>query len=593
MQEAGNVAEGLTTPANLFMMAALPESKILSSIFAMQAASGAFKSTQDAKKSYAEMKNPEAYRQLMKWFSPNGTVTDEQFNKAWALHLNQLKFQMAQQVTGAALEAGIAGVAGSHAVRGTAVAPESLREPGGPQTIEGEGKARPYTPPQLPKGENGIVPVEAAANLKGGGAPIKPLSVAELEELRKQVVGMKPPAAAAPIPVNSDFNVLTPYTEHIPVSVMDKYKEANRVLQPKGDIEALKHDIRQNGIREPLILQYDPTTGTAGIGEGNTRLQAAKELGLATVPVRVMRSIGRRGVAPVGQYTGPETDHRNQPRVPGDLPPSHIGVGSPVAPTRTVQTPAPVAPAQPAPVIDGVDFNPIVQDIRAHIPNATGIEVGGSFARGDMKPKSDIDIIVQLPPGTDQFTASSALDPLYKKYRNGINGRTVDFIAHVQGSQSFVGQHTQRIEQGLQTPKKPLWGKPYDDTEESAAYLKRVRDAEKQLEGNKTTKYKYGNTQADIPLDSEAGKASRDCTRKIDKNDLMPSSNTADSGGLEKDAHITVRYGIDGEDTEGIKAYLEKQPPFEATLGRRRRFRPRTLRWCRAHRGRNPVSGLA
>ena len=224
-----------------------------------------------------------------------------------------------------------------------------------------------------------------------------------------------------------------------------------------------------------------------------------------------------------------------------------------------------------APVIDGVDFRPIVQDIRSHIPNATGIEVGGSFARGDMKPKSDIDIIVQLPPGTDQFTASSALDPLFKKYRDGINGRTVDFIAHVQGSQSFVGQHTQRIEQGLQTPKKTLWGQPYDDTEESAAYLKRVRDAEKSLEKpakeEQPTKYKYGNTQAPIAQDSEAAKALTAAKQAIDPADLA-------GNGLENDPHITIRYGIDGEDTEGIKKYLESQPPFEATLGKTESFKP-------------------
>ena len=42
--------------------------------------------------------------------------------------------------------------------------------------------------------------------------------------------------------------------------------------------------------------------------------------------------------------------------------------------------------------------------------------------------------------------------------------------------------------------------------------------------------------------------------------------------GLIEDAHITVRYGIDGDDTAGIRAYLEKQPPFEATLGKSQAF---------------------
>ena len=90
----------------------------------------------------------------------------------------------------------------------------------------------------------------------------------------------------------------------------------------------------------------------------------------------------------------------------------------------------------------------------------------------------------------------------------------------------------------------------------------------------KETKYKYGNTQADIPADSEAGKALAEARTKIDKDDLMPSSNTTDGSGVEENSHITIRYGIDGDDTEGIKAYLEKQTPFEATLGKTTTFPP-------------------
>ncbi len=90
----------------------------------------------------------------------------------------------------------------------------------------------------------------------------------------------------------------------------------------------------------------------------------------------------------------------------------------------------------------------------------------------------------------------------------------------------------------------------------------------------KETKYKYGNTQADVPADSEAGQALAAARGQIDQNDLMPSSNTSSGGGLEDQAHITVRYGIDGEDHEGIKKYLESQAPFEATLGKTTAFPP-------------------
>ena len=53
----------------------------------------------------------------------------------------------------------------------------------------------------------------------------------------------------------------------------------------------------------------------------------------------------------------------------------------------------------------------------------------------------------------------------------------------------------------------------------------------------------------------------------------MPSTNTQ-MAETQKNSHITLRYGIDGEDTAGIKAYLEKQAPFVATLGKTTAFPP-------------------
>jgi len=91
---------------------------------------------------------------------------------------------------------------------------------------------------------------------------------------------------------------------------------------------------------------------------------------------------------------------------------------------------------------------------------------------------------------------------------------------------------------------------------------------------NEPTKYKFGNTQADIPPDSDAGKALARLRAKIDPADLMPSTNTTDGSGLEEDSHITIRYGIDSDDTTGLRAFLEKQAPFEATLGKVTSFPP-------------------
>ena len=87
-------------------------------------------------------------------------------------------------------------------------------------------------------------------------------------------------------------------------------------------------------------------------------------------------------------------------------------------------------------------------------------------------------------------------------------------------------------------------------------------------------KYKHGNTQADIPPDSDAGKALAELRKAIDRSDLMPTGYGGNqTTGLEDNAHITLRYGVDG-DTKEIRAYLEEQEPFEATLGKTQAFPP-------------------
>jgi 2,3-bisphosphoglycerate-dependent phosphoglycerate mutase len=81
------------------------------------------------------------------------------------------------------------------------------------------------------------------------------------------------------------------------------------------------------------------------------------------------------------------------------------------------------------------------------------------------------------------------------------------------------------------------------------------------------TKYKFGSTQANIPADSEAAEALATARGRISKNDLA-------GNGKETEPHVTVRYGIQGEDTAGIKKYLASLAPFEATLGKTEKFEP-------------------
>lgn len=86
--------------------------------------------------------------------------------------------------------------------------------------------------------------------------------------------------------------------------------------------------------------------------------------------------------------------------------------------------------------------------------------------------------------------------------------------------------------------------------------------------GEKPAKYKYGNTQADVPRGSEAAVALNAARSKIDKADL-----TGDGKDIGAN-HVTVRYGINGEDVSGIKRFLSQQEPFQATLGKTDKFPP-------------------
>ncbi|HEY1808841.1 MAG TPA: 2'-5' RNA ligase family protein [Acidobacteriaceae bacterium] len=87
-------------------------------------------------------------------------------------------------------------------------------------------------------------------------------------------------------------------------------------------------------------------------------------------------------------------------------------------------------------------------------------------------------------------------------------------------------------------------------------------------------KYKYGNTQAAIPKGSDADRALAVARARIDPKDLISTEYGGNSEGLETEPHITLRYGLKDEETAGIRAFLEKQAPFEATLGKTTSFPP-------------------
>jgi ParB-like nuclease family protein len=128
------------------------------------------------------------------------------------------------------------------------------------------------------------------------------------------VVPGEVPQGVIPEPWRAD-----PRAQAVPVSFLEGLPGGNKL--GKTDIEALKADILENGIREPIPLEYSQADNTILLSEGNHRLAAAKQLGLTELPVRFVRTTRPLGGKPVRGFRPDEHDY-----VPGDLRPADIGV---------------------------------------------------------------------------------------------------------------------------------------------------------------------------------------------------------------------------------------------------------------------------
>lgn len=99
------------------------------------------------------------------------------------------------------------------------------------------------------------------------------------------------------------------HVERMPVSQLSKYREFLRT-----PAKELADDIRQNGIREPLLLEYSVADHALRLTEGNNRLAVAEALGMSDVPVSVIRREGsfpkRSGAKAPIHLSGPRPAQR-------------------------------------------------------------------------------------------------------------------------------------------------------------------------------------------------------------------------------------------------------------------------------------------
>ena len=79
--------------------------------------------------------------------------------------------------------------------------------------------------------------------------------------------------------------------EWVDINTIDDIKEYDRGSKPTtSNIQDLANDIKENGFKEPLMIDFNPYNGNIKLAEGNHRLAAAKMLGLDKVPVWASRS---------------------------------------------------------------------------------------------------------------------------------------------------------------------------------------------------------------------------------------------------------------------------------------------------------------
>ena len=102
----------------------------------------------------------------------------------------------------------------------------------------------------------------------------------------------------------------------VPVSSMKRFG-----AEVTEDVRELSDDIRGNGIKEALVLEYNPRTGAAVLTDGHKRLAAADMRGLEAVPVKIVRNDALDGPAVPGLK-------KFKKNVPDVLRPQDIGSGS-------------------------------------------------------------------------------------------------------------------------------------------------------------------------------------------------------------------------------------------------------------------------
>lgn len=138
-----------------------------------------------------------------------------------------------------------------------------------------------------------IVTTEEQKELDLGTEPIaeeKSISVQMPGEVSKPQTTEIKPAETVQSNVPEFTAKSEKHFEYVPIEEVDIYKEFDRETDEKfnkKELDDLTDDISKNGIKTPIQIKVD-RNGNALIVEGNTRLAAAKRLGIKNIPVEII-----------------------------------------------------------------------------------------------------------------------------------------------------------------------------------------------------------------------------------------------------------------------------------------------------------------
>lgn len=123
--------------------------------------------------------------------------------------------------------------------------------------------------------------------------------------------------------------------ELVPVSELVKFREFDRKITPKwneddskNNINLLKNKFKKEGIKEPLMIEYNAEDKSVLLIEGNHRLNSAVDMGLEYLPARVvLKKYGKydkrrkKSAMPVSGIGSDEYGY-----IPSNLKPSQVGI---------------------------------------------------------------------------------------------------------------------------------------------------------------------------------------------------------------------------------------------------------------------------